>query len=122
MIRLKTPWKFAVVGVVIGFSFMAIYLIDSRYNLFRLPTEEQVRGLPYTAPAAFWVFQDATFVLCPASTLTVIPLPVDQRGSVVVWVVIALLNGPIYYCLGAAVAFLMARWQRRNGHTAHPSG
>jgi len=99
----KLPRRLALVGVGVALGFMAMWWYADR--IFRLPTEEQVQGMEsYTAPLLFWLFRDATFVLCPGSVVTLIAVDLHEGAQFVNWLVAVLLNGVIYYCLGLVVA------------------
>lgn len=119
MNRSTSAWKFALVGVAVGFVFMGIWWAVDSYNVFNLPTSQQLDGVAsYTAPALCRFLEDATFVLCPASLVALVPFDASRSAQLLAWVVISLLNVPIYYCVGLLVSLLTGRQRARR----HPSG
>jgi len=119
----KVARRLALAGIAVGFAFMALSWAVDKYNLFHLPTEEQLQGVPsYTEPVGSRLFDDAAFVFCPGSVIALMPMDLSTSAQLVVWVVIALLNGPIYYCVGLIIGSLMARRQHRNSRIVQRSG
>jgi len=108
----KLPRRFAVAGVVLGLSQLALDWWIYKFDPFHLPTYEQAAKMSsYTAPPLYWFFTwYLPMVTCPAS----FPLgfaTLDSGGvlSVIAGILAALINAPIYYCLGLIVA---AIWKR----------
>ena len=72
------------------------------FNWFHLPTPEE--------PKLMSLLEDTMFTLCPPLVLEV--LASGSTGYAVplfIWVVAALLNGVLYYCIGLAVVALGVR-------------
>lgn len=63
----------------------------------------------FSEPPLLRLFEDLTFVLCPGSFLFFFTMDMSDATNYVVWVVVALVNGPIYYCIGLVLAALMKR-------------
>ncbi len=104
----KLPRRLAIFGIVVGFLFMAAWLYVSRYDPFHLPTLEQARGMGnFSEPLPLEIFEDATFALCPGSFLHIFTMDAGSAMTCLTWTAAALLNGPIYYGIGLAVARLL---------------
>lgn len=97
------PKKFAVVGLLIGLTFMLFWKFDYVFNPFGLPSAV---GGPanYTEPLARTVITDVSFVLCPGQFLYVFTIGIDGWFSWAVGMLAALLNVPLYYVIGLIVA------------------
>jgi len=57
MFKFKLPTRFALVGLLLAFTFMALYWFDYNYNPFHLPP----------TPALYNFIEKAMFVLCPGA-------------------------------------------------------
>lgn len=89
---------------------MAAYWLDYKYNLSRLPTSAETQVHPgLQAPAWYIVADKLMVVLCPGLLLQTIPVDGSVWFALVLWVLAALLNGPIYYCIGLIFAVLTKR-------------
>jgi hypothetical protein len=113
VIASKLPRRLAVSGILIGFAFMAVYWLDYKYNFSHIPTsaETQVHsGLQ--APAWYIVADKLMVILCPGLLLQTIPVDGGISFALVLWVLAALLNGPIYYCIGLILVSLIKRRNR----------
>jgi len=98
----RVPRTLAFAGIAIGFAFMVMWWYIVTYDPFHLPTAEAPSS--YSAPALYWLLKDSIFVLCPGEIMGVFCM--DCTGYTVpllIWTVAALLNGPIYYCLGLLI-------------------
>jgi hypothetical protein len=105
------PRKFAVVGLLIGFTVVLLWWFDLSFNPFGLPTWEHAPA-NYTEPLARKVIEHVLLVLCPGSLLQVFSIGIGGWVSWGMWILAALLNGPLYYVVG----FLLAR-VFLNGHS-----
>jgi hypothetical protein len=103
MFASKLPRRLALVGVLVGFTFMALYWLDYTYNPFHLPPP----------PPIYRFLEKAMFVLCPGLLLQIFTIGVD-RLAWVMWVLAALLNGPIYYLVGLLFVTM------KGGRVDHP--
>lgn len=106
----KLPRRFAIIGIALGLVLMIMWWYVDKYNPFHLPSLEQARTMGnYSAPGSYWLFKDIMFVLCPGLFLQV--FTIDAGGAVtwLMWVLAALLNGPIYYFVGLLLATLTRR-------------
>jgi len=90
MLAFKLPTRFALAGIAIGFTFMGMYWFDYRYNPFHLPPP----------PPLYNLLEKAMFVLCPGLFLQFFTIGTSDRLGWAMWVLAALLNGPIYYLVG----------------------
>jgi hypothetical protein len=97
----KLPRRLAVIGIIVGFAFMTASSYVDKYNPFHLPTVAQAERMgSFSEPALERLFDDLTFALCPGSVLFFFSMDLRDAASYFMWVVVALINGPIYYCLG----------------------
>jgi hypothetical protein len=92
MMALKLPQKFALVGTVIGFTLMGLYWYDYKYNPFHLPPP----------PPIYSFLEKAMYLLCPGLLLQVFTIGTSDRLGWTMWILAALLNGPVYYLAGLA--------------------
>jgi hypothetical protein len=106
----KVPRRLAVIGIIVGLVFMATSWYVYKFNPFHLPTAEQVKGMgSFSEPALSRLFDDMTFVFCPGSFLFFFTMDMSDTANYIMWVIVALINGPIYYCVGLILAALMRR-------------
>jgi len=99
MIVSKLPQRFALIGPLIGFAWMSLYWYDYKYNPFHLPP-----------PSTLYNFlEKVMFVLCPGLLLQIFTIGTSDRFGWMMWVLAALINGPIYYCVGLTLAAAMKR-------------
>jgi hypothetical protein len=87
-----------------------LYWYDYKYNPFHFPTSEAVDRLTsFPAHPLYHLAEKVMFVLCPGLLLQVFTMNTSERVSLIMWVVVALLNGPIYYCVGLILVAVMER-------------
>jgi hypothetical protein len=103
VIAFKLPQRFALAGLFLGFAWMGLYWYDYKYNPFHLPPP----------PPLYNFLEKAMFVLCPGLLLQIFTIGTSERLGWIMWVLAALLNGPLYYCAGLALAGIM------KGRVAH---
>ena len=97
----RLPRRFAVIGLIVGFGFMAASWYVYKYDPFHLPTWQQAQAMGnFSAPPLLNLFHDLTFVFCPASVLFLFTMDWGDTVNYIVWAVVALINGPIYYAVG----------------------
>jgi hypothetical protein len=66
----RLPRRLAVIGIIVGFGFMAASWYVYKYNPFHLPTVEQAEKMgSFSEPVLSRLFDDLTFVFCPGSFL-----------------------------------------------------
>jgi hypothetical protein len=95
--------RFALAGTVLGFTLMGVYWYDYKFNPFHLPP-----------PPSFYTFlEKAMFVLCPGLLLQVFTIGTSDRIGWTMWVLAALVNGPIYYGVGLISAVLVKKLRGR---------
>ena len=71
-------------------------------------------------PAAYWFLLCVTFLLCPPELpMSFAAMDISARGQLVAWVVVAALNGVLYYGLGRGIVALRKR--RRSAASGWPS-
>lgn len=101
----KLPRRFAVAGIAIGIGPLTFWVCADKYNLFHLPTSEQVSKThaSYKAPPIFWVLREATMWLCPGLVLGILTMDMGASANLIMWFIAIIVNGAIYYCLGLAV-------------------
>jgi hypothetical protein len=97
MIASKLPQRFALVGVSLGFTLMGLYLYHYKYNPFHLPPP----------PPLYNFLEKAMFFLCPGLVLQFFTIGTSDRLGWTMWIVAALVNGPIYYGAGLILVALM---------------
>jgi hypothetical protein len=94
---------------------MAIWLYLSKYNPFHLPTLEQARTMgSFSEPPLLSLLDHLTFVLCPGTLLMFVTMDWGETANDVMWVVVALINAPVYYLLGLLIAALLRRDKTAN--------
>lgn len=101
MKRPKFPFVLGVIGVLIGFTFMAMFWYDLRYNPFHMPSGNETGN--YSAPLLYTLLDRLMHVLVPGVWLIVI----DGWVAWVLWVGAVLANGPIYYGVGQLLVVLL---------------
>ena len=90
---------------------MALYWCDYKYNFFHLPTSAEAQSMGnYSAPPLYWFLEDLMFALCPGLFLQVLTIGTGDALGAFMWVLAALLNGPIYYCVGLILVAVMKRF------------
>jgi hypothetical protein len=97
MNKSKLPPRLAILGVLVGFTIMALYWYDYKYNPFHLPPP----------PPVYRFLEKAMFVLCPGLVLQVFTIGTSDRLGWTMWVVAALLNGLIYFLIGSTIVNFM---------------
>jgi hypothetical protein len=115
MIISKLPGRLAIVGILVGLSLMTMWWYIDTYNPFHLPTSEQAMamGTNYSAPALYKFLDKVTSVLCPALWLQVFTMDMGRIVNYSIWVLAALFDGLIFYCIGLLIkAALNARLAR----------
>jgi uncharacterized membrane protein len=107
------PRRLAVIGIIVGFGFMAASWYVYKYNPFHLPTEQQAEKMGnFSEPPLSSLFDDLTFVFCPGSFLFFFTMDMSDATNYATWIMVALINGPVYYCVGMIFAALMRRRSR----------
>ena len=102
------PRRLALIGIIVGFGFMAASWYVYKHDPFHLPTWEQAEKMGnFSEPLPSRLFHDATFVFCPGAFLFFFTMDMSDSANYVMWVVVALINGPVYYCLGLILAALI---------------
>jgi hypothetical protein len=105
---MKLPRRLAIIGIIVGFGFMTASWYVYKYNPFHFPTAEQAEKIGnFSQPRQSRVFDDLTFVFCPGSFLFFFTMDMSDTANYLMWVVVALVNGPVYYCVGLIFAALM---------------
>lgn len=113
MIASKLPQRFALGGMVLGFVLMGMYWYDYKYNPFHFPTSEAADKLSsFPSHPLYHLAEKGMFVLCPGLLLQIFSMDTSDRVALIMWVLAALLNGPIYYCIGLILISLMKRRSR----------
>jgi hypothetical protein len=108
MIASNLPRRFALAGIALGFVFMALHWYDYKYNPFHFPTSEVAQTFPrYSTPAIYKFAEKAMFVLCPGLLLQIFTIGTGDVLAWALWTLAALINAPIYYCVGLILAALM---------------
>ena len=78
-----------------------------KFNPFHLPTPEQARKMgSFSEPLSLSLFETSTFVFCPGSCLFFFTMDMGDDANYLMWVLVALINGPVYYCVGLVLAGL----------------
>jgi len=92
---------------------MAASWYVNKFNPFHLPTVEQAAKMgSFSEPLPSKLFDDLTIVLCPASfPLFFLTMDLGATTNYIMWAVIALINGPIYYCVGLIFVALSSLWK-----------
>jgi hypothetical protein len=97
MISSKLAQRFALLGILIGFTAMGLYWYDYKYNPFHLPPP----------PPIYSFLEKAMYVLCPGLLLQVFTIGTSDRFAWAMWILAAFLNGPVYYLVGLVFAAVM---------------
>jgi hypothetical protein len=86
---------------------MAAFWYLYKFNPFHLPTSEQAEKMGnFSEPLSLRLFETLTFILCPGSLLFLFTMDMGDTANFVMWVLVALINGPVYYCIGLMLARL----------------
>ena len=110
LIASRLPRRLAVIGIIVGFGFMATSWYVYKYDPFHLPTWQEAEKIgSFSKPPLLNLFEDLTFFFCPGSFLFFFTMDMSDTANYVMWVVVALINGPVYYCVGLILAALMKR-------------
>jgi hypothetical protein len=99
------PKRLAIVGLALGFLVVGCWWFDLAFNPFHLPAWPNVPK-DYSEPPAHRILQDALLVFCPGSLLQIFTIGIGGWVSWCLWILAALLNVPIYYCVGLLVVSL----------------
>ncbi len=110
MTRTSLPRICAIIGVTIGLALTAWHWYEYIYNPFHFPTWEEAQALGnYSPPALYTFIEKCTFVLCPGLFLQIFTIDAGNQVAWIMWTLAALMNGPIYYCIGMILAALIAQ-------------
>jgi hypothetical protein len=108
----KLPRRLAIIGIIVGFAFMAASWYAYKFDPFHLPTAEQAQKMgSFSEPMLLRLFDDLTFLLCPASLLFFFTMDLGETANCIMWVVVAIINGPIYYGVGVIFVALANLWK-----------
>jgi hypothetical protein len=108
MIASNLPRRLAIAGIVLGFVLMALHWYDYKYNPFRFPTSEAADKLTSFPPHPVYnLVEKGMFVLCPGLFLQALTIGTSDRVALIMWVVAALVNGPVYYLVGLLLAAIL---------------
>jgi hypothetical protein len=110
MVRL--PRRLAIAGIIIGLGLFSFWLCVDKYNLFHLPTSEQVSKMhaSYKAPPIFWAVREATMWFCPGLVLGILTMDLGPGANLIMWSIAIIINGALYYCLGLALRSIASKW------------
>jgi len=101
----RLPRRLALAGIVLGFVLMALYWYDYEYNPLHFPTSAAADKLAkFPAHPVYDLAEKAMFILCPGLFLQVFTIGTGDAVALIMWVLAALLNGPIYYLVGLLIA------------------
>lgn len=102
----RLPRAFAITGVLVGLLLFAVSFYIYRFNPFHVPTFKRAALIAfYPFPPLYdFLTWDLPIVFCPA----IFPMEfmTFDRGLApdsTAWVFAALINAPIYYCVGLLV-------------------
>lgn len=112
MIASKLPRRLAVVGVLVGFSLYAMSWYIYKFNPFHVPIfKPRTLIIFYRYPPLYHLLMKyLPIIFCPAIfPLEFMTLDRGPAPDSVAWVAAALINAPIYYCVGLVVD---AVWRR----------
>jgi hypothetical protein len=87
-------------GVLVGFLFMGFYYWVYSCNPFHFPVGQEPNTGNIEGQAFARTVDDVMWYAVPGLVLQVFTIWSSWLANVVVWVIAALLNGPIYYCAG----------------------
>jgi hypothetical protein len=63
----------------------------------------------FSEPWLLSLFERLTFVFCPGAVLFFFTMDMSDVANYLIWLVVVLINGGVYYCLGLVLAVLMKR-------------
>ena len=108
----RLPRRLAIAGIAIGLFLFAFWEFDYKYNFFHLPTAQEASRMQanYTAPPAYRFLERVTFVLCPGIVLGFFTMDMGETANVVMWLIVAVINLGVYYCLGLFLQALCKKW------------
>ena len=102
--------KMAIIGIIIGIIMVSLYWYDYAYNPFHLPTVASVANQSsYSPPMAYTIFEKAMFILCPGLYLQIFTIGTGDKFAWILWLVAIILNGAIYYGVGALITFIVKK-------------
>jgi hypothetical protein len=121
MTKSKVPKRFAIMGLVIGFACMGMWLYIYKYNPFHFPLL-QSPPIPgnYSPPALYDFLENLEFILVPGICLSGFAARAGEAGVYVVWIVAISLNFPIYYALGLIVSTILTWLKAPEGKPRTP--
>jgi hypothetical protein len=96
----KLPTRFALAGFIIAAGVMVASWFIYKFNPFHLPTVAQAQQMGnFSEPFGLRLFDDLTFLICPGALLFFFTMDMGGTANWIMWGVIVLINGPIYYGL-----------------------
>jgi hypothetical protein len=105
--KAKLPRILGILGVAVGLGFMAIYWYIYKYDPFHFPPVSSAGN--YSPPRVYDILEDSAFTLVPGIWLGFFTMDLGPVYGEITWVVAALINFPIYYCLGWAISKTLRR-------------
>ena len=104
----KLPTRFAFAGFIIAAGVMVASWFIYKFNPFHLPTVAQAQQMGnFSEPFGLRLFDDLTFLICPGALLFFFTMDMGGTANWIMWGVVVLINGPIYYGLGMLLAALV---------------
>ncbi len=114
----RLPRWFAIAGIALAVSYGVGSWFIYKFNLFHLPTVAEAQQMgSFNEPFGLRLFDGVFLSLCPAAFMFILTIDVGETSNMVMWVVVSLVNGGIYYAIGLIIAALM---KLRKSHTRTP--
>jgi len=91
-------WAFA--GIIIGAIFFLHFIVDHNFNIYQSLYNTRASSANYDQPFLPALIATLQAITTPGLILFVFSIGHDHWLNWVIWILLILINWPIYYCVG----------------------